>query len=192
MQMHKSRIEAFSDGVMAIIITIMVLELRVPQGAELSDLLPLAAVGLCYVLSFLYLAIFWSNHHHLFQTVNHVNGRILWANIHLLFWLSLVPFVTAWAGEHSFARIPTVLYGFVLFMAASAYLLLTKMLIAYGNSAVLADALGKDFKTKISVALYAIAVPMAYWYPIPALAIYSLVALLWIVPDTRIEKKLQH
>ncbi len=191
--MHKSRIEAFSDGVIAIIITIMVLELKVPHGVAFADLLPLRSVAMCYVLSFIYLAIFWNNHHHLFQAVKEVNGRTLWANCHLLFWLSLLPFVTAWAGENHFASSPVALYGIILFMSACAYLILTKILIAQpGNRAVLVEALGKDTKTKLSVLLYAIGITLACWYPRLSFLIYIAVAMMWVVPDTRIENKLHH
>jgi uncharacterized membrane protein len=191
MQMHKSRIEAFSDGVMAIIITIMVLELKVPSGSQFADLLPLVSVGICYALSFIYLAIYWNNHHHLFQTVTAVNGKVLWANVHLLFWLSLIPFVTAWAGEHDFATAPTVCYGVVLLMAACAYFMLTKALIAlHGRDSLLAQAMGKDVKGKLSLLLCVIAIPLAFWYSIAAFGIYMLVAAIWFIPDARIEKKL--
>jgi uncharacterized membrane protein len=191
--MHKSRIEAFSDGVIAIIITVMVLELKVPQGANLSDLVPLTSIGLCYLLSFVYLAIYWNNHHHLFQTVNQVNGAILWANVHLLFWLSLIPFVTAWAGGLHFANIPTAIYGFVLMMAGGAYFILTKTLVAkHGKDSLLAKAIGKDLKGKVSVILYALSIPMAFWFPIVAFLVYILVAVIWIIPDRRIEKEFRH
>lgn len=191
--MQKSRIEGFSDGVIAIIITVMVLELKIPRGSSLSDLTPLSSIVLCYILSFIYLAIYWSNHHHLFQAVKDVNGKILWANIHLLFWLSLIPFVTAWAGENHFANIPTSLYGFILLMAACAYFILTKTLIAeHGSDSLLAKAIGRDIKGKISIILYAIAILLALWFPIIAFLIYILVAIIWFIPDKRIEKKLQH
>ncbi|MFI4955103.1 MAG: TMEM175 family protein [Gammaproteobacteria bacterium] len=191
--MHKSRIEAFSDGVIAIIITVMVLELKTPHGTNLSDLLPLKSIFLCYLLSFIYLAIYWNNHHHLFQAVNAINGKILWANLHLLFWLSLIPFVTAWAGENHFANVPTACYGFVLLMAACAYFILTKVLISEeSNESVLAIAIGKDAKGKLSIVLYAIAVPLAFWWPFLAFFIYIIVAIIWFIPDKRIEKKLQH
>ena len=191
--MHKSRIEAFSDGVIAIIITVMVLELKVPQGPHLSDLLPLTSIALCYFLSFIYLAIYWNNHHHLFQTVSHVNGAILWANVHLLFWLSLIPFVTAWAGENHFARVPTSIYGFVLLMAGLAYFILTQTLIAkHGKESVLAKAVGNDLKGKLSVVFYALSVPLALWFPVVAFTVYILVAVIWIIPDRRIEKEFHH
>lgn len=187
--MHKSRLEAFSDGVLAIIITIMVLELKVPHGTEMSNLAPLAPIFLSYVLSYVYIAIYWNNHHHMFQVVKHVNGSTLWANIHLLFWLSLLPFVTAWAGENHFAPTPVAAYGVVLFMGAISYYILTRALLAsHGQSSELAIALGNDFKGKISVVLYALAIPIALWLPIVALLIYILVALIWLVPDKRMEK----
>ncbi|MEI6806039.1 MAG: TMEM175 family protein [Myxococcaceae bacterium] len=187
--MHKSRLEAFSDGVLAIILTIMVLGLKVPDGVGVSALLPLTHVFLCYVLSFVYIAIYWSNHHHLFQIVKHVNGPILWANSNLLFWLSMIPFVTAWAGENHFAEVPVALYGLVLLLAALSYFILTRALLAsHGQGSDLEKALGSDIKGKISVALYALAIPIALIVPYLALAIYVLVAGVWIVPDRRIEK----
>lgn len=191
--MHKGRIEAFSDGVIAIIITIMVLELKVPHGSYLADLLPLLPVMLCYVLSFVYLGIYWNNHHHLFQSVKHINGATLWANLHLLFWLSLIPFVTAWAGENQFAHTPTALYGVVLFMAGFAYLILAKILIAvHPDNHLLGEAIGKDIKGKISIGLYAAAILVSCWFPYLAFAIYIMVAIMWVVPDRRIERKLQY
>lgn len=192
--MHKSRLEAFSDAVIAIIITIMVLELRVPNGVSFASLVPLTHIFLCYLLSFVYLAIYWNNHHHLFQATKEVNGSILWANIHLLFWLSLVPFVTAWAGESFFASAPTALYGFILFMTACAYSMLTKtLIIKQGEHSVLAEAVGKDTKGKLSIVLYAFGMMLAFvWHPIVSFAIYILVALMWFVPDTRIEARLDH
>lgn len=190
--MNKNRLEAFSDGVIAIIITIMVLELKIPAGTEMSDLLGLRFIGLSYVISFVYLAIFWNNHHHLLQAVKQVNGAILWANTHLLFWLSLIPFVTAWAGEHHFASVPTALYGVVLLMAAISYYILVRALIAQeGKSSPLAKAIGQDFKGKSSVVLYGVAVPLAFYAPAFSVAIYALVAAIWFVPDTRIEKQLR-
>lgn len=188
--MNKNRTEAFSDAVIAIIITVMVLELKVPHGINFSDLLPLRSIFLCYFLSFVYLAIYWNNHHHLFQAVKTVNGSILWANIHLLFWLSLVPFVTAWAGENNFAPVPTAFYGLVLLMAAFAYYILTRALIwTHGDNSVLMKAIGSDFKGMVSILLYAIALPVALYFPLAAFAIYIFVAILWFVPDKRIEKK---
>lgn len=189
--MHKSRLEAFSDGVIAIIITIMVLELKTPRGINFTDLLALRSVGLCYILSFIYLAIYWNNHHHTFQAVKQVNGAILWANMHLLFWLTLVPFVTAWAGENHFASVPTAAYGFILFMAAMAYYVLIQSLIAQeGPDSPLTRAIGQDFKGKTSVVLYGAALPLAFYSPHFSLFIYSVVAAVWIVPDKRIERQL--
>jgi uncharacterized membrane protein len=190
--MKKNRLEAFIDAVIAIIITIMVLELKVPEGSTMADLTSLTHVGFCYILSFIYLAIYWNNHHHLFQAVKEVNGAVLWANIHLLFWLTLFPFVTTWAGETYFASTPTFLYGFILFMAACAYYILTKVLIAEeGSHSLLAQALGKDAKGKLSIVLYAMGMLMAFWFPIGAFCIYLAVAIIWFIPDARIEKKLQ-
>lgn len=190
--MHKNRIEAFSDAVIAIIITIMVLELRRPEGTELSSLLSLTHIAFCYTLSFIYLAIYWNNHHHLFQAVKEVNGNILWANIHLLFWLTLVPFVTGWAGETYFASVPTGLYGFILLMAACAYYVLTQTLIAeQGASSALAKAIGSDIKGKLSIALYILGIMLSCWVPKFSFAIYILVAVLWFIPDSRIEKNLR-
>lgn len=189
--MGRSRLEAFSDGVLAIIITIMVLELKTPHSAELSSLIPLSSTFLIYLLSFIYLAIYWNNHHHLFQTVKEVSGAMLWANMHLLFWLSLIPFVTRWAGENHFASAPTALYGLVLFMAAIAYSILTKAIISiHGHHSLLARAIGKDFKGKFSVALYAIAIPLAIWLPLLSFGVYILIAITWIIPDRRIERKM--
>ena len=187
--MHKSRLEAFSDGVLAIIITVMLLGLRAPQGAEISALFPLTHIFLCYVLSFVYIGIYWNNHHHLFQIVKHVNGPILWANSHLLFWLAMIPFVTAWSGENHFAEVPVAVYGVVLLLSAIAYFILTRVLLAsHGQGSDLAKALGTDFKGKISVLLYALAIPLAFVSPYIALGIYVLVATVWIVPDRRVEK----
>ena len=190
--MTKNRLEAFSDGVVAIIITIMVLELKVPHSAELSSLLPLFPVFLSYVLSFVYVAIYWNNHHHMMQAVHSVNGRILWANTHLLFWLSLVPFVSAWMGENNFSRWPAIVYGFVLFMNAVAYTILSNSLVKHqGRDSILAKALGKDGKTKLSLVLYGSAILIAFIQPMISLAIYTLVAIIWLVPDRRIEKKIE-
>jgi uncharacterized membrane protein len=189
--MSKGRMEAFSDGVIAIIITIMVLELRIPAGANFSALRPLIPIFLSYVLSFAFLGIYWSNHHHLLQAITHVDGRILWANLHLLFWLSLVPFATGWMGEHRFASSPAALYGLVLLGAAIAYFILTRVLIAlHGRSSVLASAVGRDFKGKVSMAAYAGAIPLAFVESWIACAIYVCVAVLWLLPDRRIEKNL--
>jgi uncharacterized membrane protein len=189
--MNKGRTEAFSDGVLAIIITIMVLELKVRHGAELADLRPLIPVFLSYVMSFVYLGIYWNNHHHLLQAVRTVSGGVLWANLHLLFWLSLVPFATAWMGENRFAATPVALYGVVLLMAAIAYFILVRTLLAvHGSDSVLATAIGDDLKGKVSVAIYVLAVPLAFVSPWLACALYVLVAVIWLVPDTRIERSL--
>jgi uncharacterized membrane protein len=187
--MNKTRLEAFSDGVIAIIITIMVLELKVPHGVEFASLMPLIPVFLSYVLSFIYIAIYWNNHHHMLATVKHVNGRILWANLHLLFWLSLVPFVTAWMGENHFAPTTLALYGIIMLMAAIAYFILQgQILKKHGRDSLLAKALGKDIKGKISPVLYLIAIASTFFSEWLAGAIYILVALIWLIPDPRIEK----
>ena len=189
--MGRGRLEAFSDGVLAIIITIMVLELKVPHGVDRAALSPLLPVFLSYVLSFIYVGIYWSNHHHLFHAVRHVNGRILWANLHLLFWLSLIPFVTGWMGENHFAALPVALYGVVLLFAAIAYFILTRVLISYhGRDSTLAKALGKDFKGKVSVACYAAAIPLSFLNSWLACALYVMVAVMWLIPDRRIEDAL--
>lgn len=189
--MRKGRMEAFSDGVLAIIITIMVLELAVPHEPDLAALLPLAPVFLSYVLSFVFLGIYWNNHHHLLQATENVDGRVLWANLHLLFWLSLIPFVTGWMGENRFAARPVALYGAVLLFAALAYFLLTRALLAiHGRDSVLATALGRDFKGKLSLVFYAVAIPLSFVAPWLALGLYVLVAIIWLVPDRRIEETL--
>ncbi len=189
--MGKSRLEAFSDGVIAIIITIMVLELKVPKGDTLAALSPLLPLFLSYVLSFMYLGIYWNNHHHMLHTLQRVNGTILWANLHLLFWLSLIPFTTGWMGENHFASAPTAVYGVVLFMAAVAYWLLELSIItAQGPDSLLKSAVGKDIKMKISPLLYLAAIPAAFYAQWIADAVYVLVALLWLVPDKRIERAL--
>jgi TMEM175 potassium channel family protein len=189
--MSKGRLEAFSDGVIAIIITIMVLEMKVPQGADLVALRPLIPVFLSYVLSFIYLGIYWNNHHHLLQAIQHVNGRILWANLHLLFWLSLIPFVTGWMGANHFAAWPVVLYGTVLWLAGLAYFILTRTLIAHhGRDSALATALGRDFKGKASLVCYAVAIPLAFVNSWVAGVLYVLVAVMWLIPDRRLEKAL--
>ena len=189
--MTTNRMEAFSDGVIAIIITIMVLELRVPHETGLAALRPLVPVLLSYVLSFIYLGIYWSNHHHLLHAVDHVDGRILWANLHLLFWLSLVPFVTAWMGENHFARVPVAIYGVVLLAASIAYYILTRALIAlHGRTSRLSIAVGKDFKGQLSTAIYAVGIPLTllrWWL---GFSLYVLVAIMWLVPDRRIERTL--
>ena len=187
--MSKGRLEAFSDGVIAILITIMVLELKVPSQADLAALLPLAPVFLSYVLSFIFLGIYWNNHHHLFQATRQVDGRVLWANLHLLFWLSLIPFVTGWMGENHFAAWPVALYGIVLFLAAVAYFILVRALLSlHGEEFTLATALGGDLKGKLSLAIYATAVPLAFLVTWLAFALYVLVAIIWLVPDPRIER----
>lgn len=187
--MKKGRIEAFSDGVIAIIITIMVLELKVPHHAsDFKDLFELKYVFLSYVLSFIYVGIYWNNHHHLFTVINKVNGRVLWANMHLLFWLSMVPFATAWMGENNFAPAPVALYGFVLLMCGMAYSILTNILIKHhGDDSILAKAVGSGFKGKLSVACYALAIGLSFFQVGIAGALYVLVALVWLVPDKRIE-----
>jgi uncharacterized membrane protein len=189
--LSKGRLEAFSDGVLAIIITIMVLELKVPHGASWADVTPLFPVFLSYVLSFIYVGIYWNNHHHMLHAASKVTGGILWANLHLLFWLSVVPFVTAWMGENHFAPTPVALYGVVLFMAACAYYILARALAAHhGKDSKLARALGTDFKGRISVVIYAIAIAAASWSPGLAGTLYALVALMWLVPDRRMERVL--
>ena len=187
--MSKGRLEAFSDGVIAIIITIMVLELKVPNGAEIISLRPLIPVLLSYVLSFVFLGIYWNNHHHLFKAVRKVDGRVLWANLHLLFWLSLIPFVTGWMGENHFAAWPVALYGVVLFFAGLAYFILSRVLVAFhGADSPLASALGDDFKGKASVLGYVVAIALAFVSPRLSCGIYILIAVLWLIPDRRIEK----
>ena len=189
--MGRGRLEAFSDGVLAIIITIMVLELKVPHGADLGALGPLLPVVLSYVLSFIFIGIYWSNHHHLFHAVRHVDGRILWANLHLLFWLSLIPFVTGWMGENHFAAWPVALYGTVLLSAAIAYVILTRVLVSYhGRDSALAKAVGKDFKGKVSMVCYAVAIPLAFVNAWLACGLYVLVVVMWLIPDRRIEREL--
>ena len=187
--MSRGRLEAFSDGVIAIIITIMVLELRVPHDANWRSLVPIAPVFLSYVLSFVFVGIYWSKHHHLLQVVERVNGGVLWANLHLLFWLSLTPFVTAWMGENKFAAVPVSLYGGVLLGAAIAYFILARSLLAiHAPDSLLAIALGADFKGKISMVIYLVAIPLAFVRPWLACLLYVLVAVMWLVPDRRIEK----
>ena len=190
--MQKGRLEAFSDGVLAIVITIMVLELKVPRdGSAFDDLEPLLPVFLSYVLSFVYLGIYWNNHHHMFQAAQRVNGSILWANLHLLFWLSLVPFVTGWIGETHFAPAPSALYGVVLLMSAVAYWILQQAILqAPGGSTVLASALGRDLKGKLSPFIYVAAIALSFANPWIACALYVLVALIWLIPDRRIERAL--
>jgi uncharacterized membrane protein len=189
--MEKNRLEAFSDGVIAIIITIMVLELKVPHTSELTELKPLLPVFLSYVLSFIYVGIYWNNHHHLFHSTERVTGGILWANLHLLFWLSLFPFTTGWMGENHLASTPTAVYGFVLLMAAIAWYILQCLIIAQqGSDSLLAAAIGKDWKGKLSPVLYLIAIPLAFVNVWIASSLYVFVAFLWLVPDRRIERVL--
>jgi len=190
--MSKARLETFSDGVIAILITIMVLELRVPHGADWNALRPLVPLLLSYAMSFVFLAIYWNNHHHMFHTVDRVNGRILWANMHLLFWLSLVPFVTGWMGENNFASLPTALYGTVLLLTAIAYTILVQVIIAHqGEHSKLRAAIGNDKKGMISMALYVAAIPLAFVHREIAWAIFVTVALIWLAPDRRIEDKIE-
>ena len=189
--MGKSRLEAFSDGVIAIVITIMVLELKVPHAPTLQALAPLLPVFLSYVLSFVYLGIYWNNHHHMLHTVTHVSGGVLWANLHLLFWLSLLPFATGWMGENHFTALPSALYGFVLLMAAMAYWWLQQLIIrAHGRDSLLQRAVGADWKGKLSPLLYASGIALSFVATPVALGIYVLVALMWLVPDKRIERVL--
>jgi len=184
-------LEAFSDGVIAIIITIMVLEMKVPHGDRVEDLVPLVPTFLSYVLSFVYIGIYWNNHHHLLHTCTGVTGAILWANLHLLFWLSLFPFATGWMGENHFAAAPTVLYGVVLLMAAIAYSLLEQAIMhAQGQDSILKQAVGRDWKAKVSVVLYVLAIVVALRSPWIADAVFVAAALLWVIPDRRIEKRL--
>lgn len=187
--MGKNRLEAFSDGVLAIIITIMVLELKVPHGEDFKTLIPLFPVFLSYILSFIYLGIYWNNHHHMLQATDRINGAVLWANLHLLFWLSMFPFVTSWMGQNHFAKLPTALYGTVLFLAALAYWILEKTIIHYeGEHSRLAKAVGKDLKEQLSLVLYITAIFLSFFYAWLAELIYVFVALMWLVPDRRIEK----
>ena len=189
--MSKGRLEAFSDGVIAIIITIMVLELQVPHGADFAALRTLTPIFLSYVLSFVILGIYWNNHHHLWQAANRVNGQVLWANLHLLFWLSLVPFVTGWMGENEFAQLPVALYGVILWMSAMAYYILVRALISHhGKDSVLANAIGNDFKGRVSLVIYTAAIAFAFVNSGISLALYIFVAIMWLTPDTRIEKNL--
>ncbi len=188
-KMGKGRLEAFSDGVIAIIITIMVLELKTPHGTDLAALLPSVPGLLSYVLSFIYLGIYWNNHHHMLMAAQHVSGAMMWANLHLLFWLSLIPFTTTWMSENHAATLPTAAYGLVLLMAAFAYSLLQNTIMReHGRDSMLSRAVGSDFKGKLSATLYAAAIVIAMYSPSLAQAIYTLVALMWMVPDLRIEK----
>ena len=187
--MPKTRLEGFSDGVLAVIITIMVLEMKVPHGTDLDSLAPLVPVFLAYVLSYIYIGIYWNNHHHLMHAVTHINGSILWANLHLLFWLSLIPLVTGWVSENHFASLPVALYGVVLMFSGLAFVLLTRCLVTiHDKDAVIARSLRRDTKGKLSVAIYAVAIPLAFvrWWL--AFVLYVVVAAMWFVPDRRIEK----
>lgn len=187
--MKKDRVLAFSDGVIAIIITIMVLELKIPHGDSIDNLQPLLPVFVSYILSFVYIGIYWNNHHHMMHAVDKVNGTILWANLHLLFWLSLVPFVTGWMGENHFTSVPVALYGMDLLMSSIAYYILLRTLIKYhGKKSTLATAVGNDFKGKISTAFYIVAISISFLNSWVSLGIYAAVALIWLVPDRRIEK----
>jgi TMEM175 potassium channel family protein len=189
--MTKGRLEAFTDGVMAVLITIMVLELKVPEGADLNALEPVLPGFLTYVLSFVYLGIYWNNHHHMLHATQRINGAILWANLHLLFWLSLVPFTTGWMGENHFSPLPTAVYGIVLLCAGVAYYILqTTIVRAQGPHSMLADALGRDVKGKLSPVIYAAAIPLAFVHQLIADALYVTVALIWLIPDRRIESRL--
>ena len=189
--MSKGPMEAFSDGVIAIIITIMVLELTIPHEADLAALLPLVPVFLSYALSFVFLGIYWNNHHHLLQAIKHVDGRVLWANLHLLFWLSLIPFVTGWMGENDFSAWPVALYGVVLLLAAIAYFVLTRVLISlHGQDSILATAVGRDFKGKVSPVICLVAIFLAFVNSWIACGLYVLVAVMWLIPDQRIERTL--
>lgn len=191
-RLTKNRLEAFSDGVLAIVITIMVLEMKAPHGGSLDALRALAPVFLSYVLSFIYVGIYWNNHHHMLHAVHHVNGPVLWANLHLLFWLSLFPFATAWMGENHFEAMPSAAYGVVLLMAAVAYVILQRTLIALeGRDGALAKAVGRDRKGRWSMGLYAVGVGLAFVHPLAAQLVYVAVALVWLVPDRRIEQVLQ-
>jgi uncharacterized membrane protein len=190
-KMSKNRLEAFSDGMFAIIITIMVLEIKVPQGGTFQALAPVMPVFLAYVLSFVYLGIYWNNHHHMLHTCEKVTGAILWANLHLLFWLSLIPFTTGWMGENHFAETPSTLYGVVLLMAAIAYFILQQVIIAsQGPDSLLKKAIGRDWKGKVSTVLYVLAIPASFRLHWVAQGIYVLVALIWLIPDRRIERML--
>lgn len=189
--MNKGRLEAFSDGVIAILITIMVLELKIPHGADWGALRPLLPVFLTYILSFVFLGIYWNNHHHMLHATKQINGKILWANLHLLFWLSLVPFVTGWMGENHFAPLPTAIYGVVLLLAAIAYTILQNLIVRQaGANDKLAAAVGKDVKGKLSLVFYLLAIPLAFVNQWISDVLYILVAMMWLIPDKRIESKL--
>jgi uncharacterized membrane protein len=189
--MSKGRLEAFSDGVLAIVITIMVLELEIPHEGTWVSLQPLIPKFLSYVLSFIFLGIYWNNHHHLWQAAERVGGLVLWANLHLLFWLSLIPFVTGWMGENQFSRIPVALYGAVLWLSALAYYILVRAMLAHhGKESVLASAIGGDVKGRVSLYIYTAAIPLAFLAPWMALVLYVAVAIMWLIPDHRIESRI--
>jgi uncharacterized membrane protein len=189
--MGKGRLEAFSDGVIAVIITIMVLEMKPPHGAELADLLPITPIFLSYISSFIFIGIYWVNHHHFLHIVKHVSGGLLWANNHLLFWLALIPFTTAWMGENHFASIPVFIYGLNLLACAMAYNICTTVVVRHeGPDSAMAKAIGKDKKGKISLALYLASLPIAFFWPLVSCALFATVSLIWLVPDRRIEKVL--
>jgi uncharacterized membrane protein len=191
-RMSKGRLEAFSDGVLAVIITIMVLEMKSPRGSTVAALRPVLPVFLSYLLSFVYIGIYWNNHHHLLHATQHVNGATLWANLHLLFWLSLIPFTTAWMDENHFESWPVAVYGMVLLLAGIAYFILTRTLISlHGRGSTLATSIGRDQKGKISIGIYAGAVPLAFVHPWIAAAAYIIVAIMWLIPDPRIERKVE-
>lgn len=188
--MGKGRLEAFSDGVIAIIITIMVLELKVPHGDSFASLKPLVPVLISYILSFINIGIYWNNHHHMMHLVHHINGSVLWANIHLLFWLSLVPFLTGWMGENNFTTLPVIMYGIVLLMSGVAYYMLAHCLISiHGKDSPLAIALGKDRKGILSIVIYAVGIGLSFIHPLLGLSMYVIVAVIWFIPDKRIENK---
>ncbi len=188
--MGKGRLEAFSDGVIAIIITIMILELKLPHGDSLEALKEVLPAFMCYILSFMYIGIYWNNHHHMMHAVTSINGSVLWANLNLLFWLSLVPFTTNWMGENHFSKIPVALYGIILLMNAISYTILSALLIKHsGKNSLLAQATGNDAKGKLSLALYVLAIIMAFFYTGLSLALYTTVAIIWFIPDRRIERK---
>lgn len=190
--MTKGRLEAFSDGVLAIIITIMVLQLKVPKGDVFSDLKSMKFIFLSYVFSFLYVGIYWNNHHHLFQAVKHVNGKVLWANLHLLFWLSILPFATSWMGENDFTKNPVAFYGFILLMCALAFNTLQKFCLdVESEDSVIAKALQSTLKEKASAAIYVTGIAVSFFYPVIAVVLYYTAALLWLIPDVRIEKEMQ-
>ena len=191
--MGTNRLEAFSDGVIAVIITIMVLEMKVPHGEGVETLVPVIPIFLSYILSFVYLGIYWNNHHHMLHACQKVTGSMLWANLHLLFWLSLIPFATGWMGENHFAAGPSALYGVVLLMAAVAYWILQQLIIAsQGSDSILKKAVGRDWKGRLSPILYAVAIPVAFWWQWVSLTLYVFVALLWLIPDRRIENMLRN